>query len=207
MNNRLSQEELAQIIAEVERLSQYRETELDQEQVKEILQELGLSPELLEDAVLQIRRKRALEEQQQRRRWIAIAIVAVVFAAIITTTLFIQKREQAYSRITTYQSRITLAQDNGENLSIIERQQTPQVYYRVTLSHAPIGEKLSLRCNWIDPTNKVAHQNRYSTRKLEQEVWTTYCYYQFNQGTTPGKWQVQMLLGNRILSSSSFRVQ
>jgi indole-3-glycerol phosphate synthase len=50
MNNRLSQEELAQVIAEVERLSPRREAEFDREQVKQILQEFGLSPTLLGDA-------------------------------------------------------------------------------------------------------------------------------------------------------------
>lgn len=207
MNNRLSQEELAQVIAEVERLSQSREAEFDREQVKQILQELGLSPDLLDDAWVQIRRKQALEAQQRRRRWIAIGVVVVLVGAIAITTAYIQHRQQVYSRIITYQSRITLAQDNGENLRAIDRQTNPQVYYRVTLNNALVGEKLSLTCDWIDPSDRVAHQNRYSTRKIDKSVWTIYCYYWFNQGAATGNWKVQMSLGNRILRSNSFLVQ
>ena len=43
MKERLTQSQLAQVIAEVGQLSQRREAELDQEQVKQILQELNLS--------------------------------------------------------------------------------------------------------------------------------------------------------------------
>ena len=207
MNNRLSQEELAQVIAEIERLSQSREAELDREQVNQILQELGLSSEFLDDALLQVRRRQALKAEKRRNRRIAIGVVVVLIAAISTTAVFIQQQQQAYSRITTYQSRITPAQDNGETLSVVDRQINPQVYYRVSLNNVPVGEKLSLTCNWIDPSGQVAYQNRYSTRNIDKAIWTTYCYYQFNQGVATGSWQVQMSLGNRILSSNSFLVK
>lgn len=207
MNNRLSQEELAQVIAEVERLSQRREAEFDREQVKQILQELALSPDLLDDAWVQIRRKQALEAQQRRRRWMVIGVVAVLIGAIAATTVYIQHRQKVYSNITTYQSRVTLRQDQGEHLTTIDSQGNPLVYYRVTLNNAPVGEKLALRCDWIDPSDRIAHQNRYSTRKIDKSVWTTYCYYQFNQGTATGNWKVQMSLGKRILSSNTVLVK
>ncbi|GCE93020.1 hypothetical protein NIES46_10690 [Arthrospira platensis NIES-46] len=38
MNNKLTQQQLDQVIAEVERLSQMQETELDRQQVQEILE-------------------------------------------------------------------------------------------------------------------------------------------------------------------------
>lgn len=41
MPHRLTQAQLTQVVAEVERLSQRREAELEREQVKEILQELS----------------------------------------------------------------------------------------------------------------------------------------------------------------------
>ncbi len=58
MEQRLTQSQLTQIVAEVERLSQRQQEELDTEEIREILQELNLQPELLEDAiVLSIRQK------------------------------------------------------------------------------------------------------------------------------------------------------
>src|SRR4028118_954921 len=112
MNNRLSESELAQVIAEVGQLSQRREAELDREQVKQILQELNLPDDLLDDALMQLRRRQALEVQQRRNRRIAVGVVGILVGAIATTTVFIQQQQQAIARISTYQSRITLAQDN-----------------------------------------------------------------------------------------------
>lgn len=82
MENRLTQAQLSQVVAEVERLSQQRETELNREQVKEILQELNLPSDLLEDALLQLRRREALDRQQRRNRLIVAAVVAIFSVAI-----------------------------------------------------------------------------------------------------------------------------
>lgn len=207
MHNRLSQAELEQVITEVERLSQRHDDELNREQVEQILQELNLSPNFLDDALIQLRRRQVLEVRQRRQRWVAIAVVVGLMGAIATTTVYVQHRQQVYSQISTYQSRITLSQDTGGNLTTIDAQTNPQVFYRVTLNNAPIGDKLSLRCDWIDSNNQVAHQNRYSTRKIDKSVWTTYCYYPFKQNSVTGTWKVQMSLGDRVLSSTSFRVQ
>jgi transcriptional regulator of met regulon len=68
MNNRLTQAQLSQIVAEVERLSQRRDDELEPEQVKQILQELSLPPELFDEALVQLRRREALAVQQRRNR-------------------------------------------------------------------------------------------------------------------------------------------
>jgi hypothetical protein len=207
MNNRLSQAELEEVIAEIERLSQPSEAELGREQVKQILQELNLSPDLLDDALVQIRRRQALEVQQRRNRWIVTGVVAVLIGAIAITTVYIQQHQQAISRIRPYQSRITLTQDGRGNLTTINRQASPRVYYYVTLQDAPIGQKLSLACDWIDPNGQVAHQNRYSTRQIDKAVWSTYCYYQLDPSAAAGNWKVQMSLSNRILSSTSFLVK
>lgn len=42
MEKRLTQEQLTKVVTEIEQLSQQRETELDREQVQQILQELNL---------------------------------------------------------------------------------------------------------------------------------------------------------------------
>lgn len=207
MDKRLTQDQLAQVVGEVERLSQRRDAELDRAQVQQILEELNLSPDLLDDALVQISRREALEVQQRRNRWIAVGIVAVLVGAIATTTLFFQQQQQAYSRISTVQSRLTLTQDNGNNIGTIDRQTNPKVYYRVTLKDAPIGKKLSLTCDWIDPKGQVVHQNRYETRQIDKAVWPTYCYYQLGAAATAGNWQVQMSVGDRPLSSTSFTVK
>jgi hypothetical protein len=209
MDDRLTEAQMAQVVAEVERLSQRRDAEYNPEQVKEILAELNLPPELLEDAMVQLRRKEALEVQKRRNRWIMGGVVVVLIGAIATAGVFMQNQSKvadAIANVSASGSRITLAQAGG-NLTVIDRQSNPRVYYRVTLQNAPVGEKLSLACDWIDPSGNVAHQSRYQTSQIDKSVWPTYCYHQLNSGSAAGTWKVQMLLGNRTVSTSSFNVK
>jgi hypothetical protein len=207
MNNRLTQAQLSQIVGEVELLSQRRDDELDPEQVKQILQELSLPPELLDEALVQIRRREALAVRQRRNRWIAGGVIASLVVAIAGTTVFIQQNQQAIARVSTAQSQIALTQDGSSSLKEVNRQASPLIYYRVTLKDAPIGKKLSLSCDWIDPSGQVVHQNRWETQTINKAVWSTHCRYQFSPAASPGNWKVQMSLGERTLSTTSFTVK
>ena len=207
MDNKLTQAQLDRVIAEVQRLSLRREAELDRQQVEEILQELNLSPDLLDEALVQIQRREALSVQQRRKRWIVAGVTAVLIGSIATATVFVQHRQQVLARVSTYESRIVLDWESGESLTAVDRQSNPKVFYRVTLSEAPVGEKLSLSCDWIDPSGRVAHQNRYQTREIDRTVWPTYCYCQLGPNSAAGTWQVRMFLDGRIISASSFVVK
>lgn len=206
MNNRLTETQLTQIVGEVERLSQLREAEFDSEQVKQILQELSLPPELLDEALVQLRRREALEIQQRRNRWIAAGAIGTLVVAIAGTTVFIQQNQQALQNVSTVQSQITF-ESGSSSLAEINRQASPEVYYRVTLKDAPIGKKLSLHCDWINPNGQVIHQNQWQTRTIDKAVWPTHCHYQFNPAAATGSWKVQMTLGDRTLSTNSFQVK
>jgi hypothetical protein len=207
MSDRLSQAELEQVIAEVGQLSLRREAELDRQQVQQILQELNLPPELLDDALVEIRRRQALQSQRRRNRLLVVAVVTVLVGAIATVGLYIQQQQQAIARVQVYESRVTLTADGRGQLGVINRQASPRAYYYVTLQNAPIGQKLSLTCDWIDPRGGVAHQSHYSTRQIDKAVWQTYCYYQFDPSAAVGNWQVKMSVGSRVLSNTSLMVK
>ena len=207
MENRLTQTQLTQIVAEVERLSNLRQSELDSEEVKEILQELRLPPELLNEALIQLQRREALAQQQRRNRWIAGGLAAAAAGAIALTGFYIQQNRQAIDRVSIQQNRITSVQDDGGNLTVISRQNNPEIFYRTTLKDAPIGKKLSLSCDWIDPSGQVVKQNRYQTREIDKPIWNTHCRYQIGTAAATGKWQVKMFLENRALGSASFEVK
>jgi hypothetical protein len=207
MENRLTQAQLAQVVAEVERLSQIREAELEPEKVKEILQELNLPSDLLEDALVQLRRREALA-QQQKRNWLIVAgVVLVLIGVIATTTFFKQRHQQAIAQVSAIESRITLAQDNGSSVDEFYLVSNLEVYYRVTLKDAPLGSRLSLSCDWVDPNGQVVHQSRYQTRQIDRPVWTTYCYHQLSPSVAKGTWEVRMFLEGRSLSTQKFVVQ
>jgi uncharacterized protein (UPF0335 family) len=211
MNQKLTQSQLAQVVAEVERLSQQREAELDREQVKEILQELQLPDDLLDEALVQIKRREALAKEQKRNLAIGVVVGVALVGGISSSIIWMNQRKEAIANkmanISVSQSRITLAKDSGDNFTVFDRQQSPQLYYRVTLQNAPQGEKLSLGCDWIDSTGQVVHQNRYQTKTINQDIWPTYCRYQLGTAAEAGTWQVEMTMGDRLLSQTEFTVK
>ncbi|MEH2201835.1 DUF3859 domain-containing protein [Nostoc sp.] len=207
MTQRLTQEQLSQIVTEVEGLQVRREAELDQQQVREILQELNLPPELLDEALIQLNRRQALEVQQRRNRWIASGVVALLIILSASTIFFIGQQNSVLSRVSAQQDRITLVQNTGGDLKTISRQTNPEVFYRVTLKDAPLGKKLALSCNWIDPSGQIVKQNKYQTREINTSVWDTQCRYTINQAATIGNWQVQMFVEGRQISDETFEVK
>jgi hypothetical protein len=206
MTERLTQEQLSEIISEVQGLQIRQDAELDLAQVREILQELNLPPELLDEALIQLRRRQALKVQQRRNRWLVSGVVAAVVVAIASTVFFVQQQNSLISRVSTQQDRITLVENSG-NLNTISRQNSPEVFYRVTLKDAPLGKKLSLSCNWIDPTGQIIKQNRYQTREINTSIWDTYCRYTIGATAPIGNWQVQMFLEGRQISDERFEVK
>lgn len=207
MKDKLTDEQLAQIVTEVDQLARQREAELDRKQVEEILTELNLPIDLLDEAVIQLRRREAMAVQKRRNRWIGVGVALAIVASIAATTIFIQNQQQALAKVSASQSRITLTQDNGGNLTTVDRQSNSRVYYRVTLQQAPVGRKLDLQCNWIDPSGQIARQNRYQTRNIDREVWPTRCRYQIGSASPAGTWKVEMYLGDRLLDSTTFEVR
>ncbi|NDJ21427.1 DUF3859 domain-containing protein [Nostoc sp. B(2019)] len=206
MTQRLTQEQLTQIVTEVEGLQIRQDAELDLQQVREILQELNLPPELLDEALIQLRRRQALEVQQRKNRWILSGVVGSLLVAVACIIFFIQQQNSVLSRVSAQQDRLTLA-DNSSSTNTISRQNNPEVFYRVTLKDAPLGKKLALSCNWIDPNGQIVKQNRYQTREINTSVWDTYCRYPINSAATVGNWRVQMFLEGRQISDETFEVK
>ena len=206
MNQRLTQEQLNQIIAEVQSLQLRQEAELDQQQVKDILQDLNLAPELLDEALIQVRRKQALEVQQRRNKLISFGVAATIIIGIGFTVFFNQQQGSLLANISAQQDRITLELNNG-NLKNISRSANSELFYRVTLKDAPIGKKLNLSCHWIDPSGQIVKQNNYQTREVKTSIWDTFCRYTINSAANVGNWQVEMLLEGRKISEEAFVVQ
>lgn len=207
MEQRLSQAQLEQVVAEVQQLSQRQQSELDAEQVRDILRELHLPPELLEEAMVQLHRREALAARQKRNRWIVGSVIGLSILLLLGTALFTQNLQRTLALVTVQRDRVTLAQDNGGNLSTVSRQANGEVFYRVTLSNAPVGQKLSLSCSWIDPGGQVVHQNRYQTQEITTPVWNTVCRHTIGLAAPVGMWKVQVFLGDRLLSDADFAVE
>jgi hypothetical protein len=210
MANRLTETQLAQVVAEVTRLSQRLEDErqqtLEREELARILKELDLPAELIDDAMVQVNRRQSLARQRRRNIWIISSVIAIILAAVVITSLFISQRNASLNRILSEQPRITRSIDNGGNLQSISRD-GQEVYYRVVLRDVPLDETLSLSCNWFDPAGRVFRQNRWETRPTDKTLWPTSCRCTIGQDAPTGNWRVEMSLGDRILSGTTFRVE
>ena len=206
MSERLTQAQLDKLVAEVEELSQRQQAELDAQQIKEILQEVNLPPELFEEAMIQLGRNKVLEVRKLRYRWLIGIISSVTTLILLFALLSHQNQQQRLARITARSDRITLAEDHGGNLSSVSRGNEGKTFYRVSLYDVPVGKKLSLSCNWINPSGQVVHQNHYKTKEIATPVWNTFCRYQMASSSPVGLWKVQMFLGDSQLSEVTFEV-
>jgi hypothetical protein len=206
MDTRLTQAQLSQVVAEVDRLSQIRDEELDRDQVKQILQELNLPDDLLDDAIVQLHRREALAQQKQRHR-IVISTIAIMIVGLIATFAFVhQKQQNKIARIASIQDIVTL-KDSANSVAQFDRRKDAQVFYRVTLKNPPIRDRLSVSCNWIDSTGQTVHQSRYQTQEITRSPWTTFCYAPLTPQSNPGTWTVKMLIAERPISEQTFVVK
>ncbi len=207
MDRRLTDAQLQRLVAEVQRLSDHHQMELDAAEVQDILQQLDLSPEFLDDAMVQLKRQDALRVQQRRRRWLVAGVAGVVALGLASWLWLGSRQQQQLAQVVAQGDRSTLSQDDGGNLSRV----TPQaggseLVYRITLTDAPVGEQLALSCLWTDPSGQVVHQNQYRTQTITTSVWPTYCRYTVGPASPKGNWMVAAFLGDRQLSDATFTV-
>ncbi len=159
---------------------------------------------------MQLRRREALAAEKKRNKLITVGVVSGFLVVIAAGFLWFQTQQQALNNIyaNSDQSKLTLETNSGiERVNLIDSKQNREVFYRVILQDAPIGKKLSLGCDWINPNGEISHQNSYQTQQINKEVLQTYCRYQFNPSSPVGKWQVEMYLGDRSLSKTEFIVK
>jgi hypothetical protein len=207
MDKRLTDTQLQRLVAEVQRLSDRHRAELDIQEVKDILQQIDLSPEFLDDAMAQLKRQDSLVVQQRRRRWLAAGVSVVVGLGLASWLGLGRRHQEQLARVVAQADRLTLSQDDGGNLSRV----TPlaggsELVYRINVAEAPVGEQLALSCRWTDPSGQVVHQNQYRTKTITTPLWPTSCRYTLGPKSPPGAWKVSAYLGDRQLSDTTFSV-
>lgn len=207
MDRRLTDAQLQRLVAEVQRLSDRHQSELDTAEVQDILQQLDLSPEFLGDAMEQLKRQDALVVQQRRQRRLVAGVAGVVALGLASWLWLENRQQQQLAQVVAQGDRITLSQDDGGHLSRIAPQASgSELVYRITLADAPVGDQLALSCRWTDPDGQVVDQNQYRTKTITTAVWPTYCRYTVGPESSKGNWTVEAFLGDRRLSDATFTV-
>ncbi|MEL6400166.1 MAG: M48 family metalloprotease [Cyanobacteria bacterium J06626_4] len=143
---------------------------------------------------------------QSRDLLVTALLVGGLVGAIAIPARAMQQQRQITAQITVINDRLSSAADKTTQLQTVDREEWPQLIYRVKLAQAPLGRRLALSCRWINPTGQVKHRNRYRTKKIDNVIWNTWCRHTVSAQAQPGRWTVQMQLGDRPLSTKSFAV-
>ncbi|MFO0015254.1 MAG: hypothetical protein ACK52U_01695 [Synechococcaceae cyanobacterium] len=203
MTTTIRAQDLERIVAEVDRLSQQN---LSSDDVKQILVELNLSPDLLDQAIEELQRRDAGLQQQRRRRIRVISLLVVAGLIAVAAVHHILDQRAALSRLRAQSQRITSEPDAGE-IKVVSLRSRPELVFRVTLAEAPVGRRVPLACDWLAPTGEIVKQNRFETRVITTSIWSSHCRLKFNSSLTPGSWSVRMRQGERVISKQQFDVR
>jgi len=222
MNDQLTESQVARVVAEVTRQAQLRDQEqrqtLEREQVVQILDELKLPVELLDPAMIELKRREAEAEldarydealaKKRRRTFLLVgSVVAVLLVVVLVFGGMWELRRRELAAVTAIDGgRITYSGEGGEALGVVARN-GGEIFYRVTLEKVPLSRSLSMKCNWIDPSGRVVKQNSWETRTTDKSVWATSCRTTLGESAAAGTWAVEMLLGDRVVSKTGFKVE
>jgi hypothetical protein len=140
------------------------------------------------------------------RPWIMLILVLGVVVAGYGVSRIVG-RASSTSAVTASSGRLTLEKDDGGNITAVSRRERPELWFRVTLAGAPVGSKLTLTCDWVDPTANLAHRNRYKTRAIDRPSWPTHARFRVGPGSPTGTWTVRLSLDGRVLRTTTFEVR
>lgn len=206
MSRKLSQEELQKVIAEVTRLVEKKEQNLDRQEVVKILDELNLPSELLDEAMTEISRREIKQRAQRKGVVIAVAVAAVVAAACFFFISTASVRNTEMGKIQATSARLTSAVDDGSDTTTVHTD-GKEIFLRITLQNVPLNERLSMRTDWIDPAGKVFKQNSWQTKPTTATVWETHSKVVIGDAANRGDWLVRVFLGDRFLTEKKFKVE
>jgi len=200
----LTEAQLDQIVAEIDRLQDDRE--FDDHQIKEILQKLDLPNDLLETAITQVHHRQLLSQKEQRRK-IVLSTIAIMIAGLTTTIAVVhQKQQNRLDRIGAIQHIVTL-ESSAKPVKQFDRQKDQQIFYRVTLKNAPMNNRLRIHCQWRDSTGQLVHQSRNQTEEISRSPWVVTCNAPLTPQSQAGKWNVKMSVEERSISDRAFTVK
>ena len=205
MEPKIDVEEMDEIVGEVARIQRDESDALDKEQAREVLRELDLPAERLDEARAAVAAKRRTEHERAKR----FGIVAAVAVSILSVAGIVAWSAHARSEVVgqVMASTATISAEGSPTPGPILRAARPEVRLDVVLAHAPQGQALELACDWNGPGGDVRHQNRFTTKVIDKDVWPTHCRYRIESQDPAGEWSVTMRQNDRTLATQGFKVE
>ncbi len=144
------------------------------------------------------------EAPRRRYGWFWLLLVLGVAGGI---GYYVWNRDTSFPDVTADSGRLTTEADEKETLTVVDRRTGPEVWFRVVLRNAPVGAVLPLKVEWIDPSGKVYHRNRYETKPVALSDWPTHARCRIRADAPAGPWRVELSLQGRLLHQQSFEVR
>jgi hypothetical protein len=132
---------------------------------------------------------------------------AVILLLAMGAYQLFRERGEKLDHLSAANPRFATGAEPIEAMTEFERRSGPDVYYHVTLREVPLGGRLTLNCEWIDPAGHIARRNRYRTRFVYKATWPTHCHQRFSDQSVAGSWHVRLTMNGRVLSDSSFALR
>lgn len=203
----LTKERLPEVVEEVDRLYQERQAEIEPEEARKILGELGLPGDLLEEALVEVKRRE--HERRVKRRRLLIGAAALIAVTVVGGGVYALSRGKTNARaaIASTEGRVTTMSDTSRAVTSVKRAESPEVVYTIVLQNAPLGDEVPMACDWVAPSGRVAHQNAFRTKPIDKAVWNTHCRYKLPTDAETGTWSVRMSTEGRVLGTKPFGVE
>jgi hypothetical protein len=134
-------------------------------------------------------------------------IGALVLAIALLGGVWLRTGKSERRPLAATAARFTLIEDTDGDTRGFAAEQSPDIYYRVTLHDAPRHERLSLDCEWLNPSGQAVLANHYQTRVVTTSVWNTHCHQQFGRDAPRGQWQARILFEGRVLRQDAFELR
>jgi hypothetical protein len=203
----VDREQLPAVVAEVDRLAQRRRDVLDPEEARAVLAEVGLPPELLEEAQAELARRE--EAKAQRRRTLGVVLAAVLVISGAATAWIVSSRGTAAALAQTTGTRSVLYDERapGKDVASVRRAEAPTLRFEVELAHAPRGAEVPLACDWSGPSGTVQHQGTWKTKPVDRDPWPTHCRFTVPSNAETGPWRVRMTQDGREIGARTVAIE
>lgn len=205
MATKIDPKDLGEIVEETARLEEESQGDIEREQARQILRELDLPASRLEEAeaLVSVRREKAKRRAHLTKVLGVGAAVAVLLGGTWGWRYAVRARADA--RMTAIRSALSVG---GKTVSSpLLRGAQSDVRLEVVLDHPVQGAQLDLRCDWTGPSGELRDQNRWQTKTIDKDVWTTHCHRVFGPSDPAGEWSVVMRKADRSLAVERFKVE
>lgn len=138
-------------------------------------------------------------------KWLVVVCLVMILSG--AGALWLLDREAPdFRQVQVTQGRLGWEHDDGEDHLQIDRSRGRELWYRVMLDPAPVGQIMTLECEWVSPDGTIAHRNQYRTKSIRQSPWETHARWSPNAATVLGTWTVRLSCAGRELHSKRFEV-